>query len=100
MRPQYTKCGHERQPIYSRSLQIIVTAPVLLDLLLCHSRAWLPREESRSFLTSARSNFSVIPARVSGAREESRIPLEDVRVTILRRTQISGTGFSLCGRRA
>ncbi len=28
--------------------------------------------------TSARSNFSVIPARVSGAREESRIPLEDV----------------------
>src|SRR6266851_5739727 len=27
--------------------------------------------------TSARSNFSVIPARVSGAREESRIPLED-----------------------
>ena len=28
--------------------------------------------------TSARWNFSVIPARVSGAREESRIPLEDV----------------------
>jgi hypothetical protein len=28
--------------------------------------------------TPARSNFSVIPARVSGAREESRIPLEDV----------------------
>src|SRR5712692_7731797 len=27
--------------------------------------------------TSARSNFSVIPARVSGAREESRISLED-----------------------
>ncbi len=27
--------------------------------------------------TSARSNFSVIPARVSGAREESRIPLAD-----------------------
>src|SRR5229473_4194702 len=27
--------------------------------------------------TSARSNVSVIPARVSGAREESRIPLED-----------------------
>src|ERR1700687_5260195 len=27
--------------------------------------------------TSARSNLSVIPARVSGAREESRIPLED-----------------------
>jgi hypothetical protein len=31
--------------------------------------------------TSARSNFSVIPARVSGAREESRIPLEDVGKT-------------------
>src|SRR5712692_9495585 len=29
--------------------------------------------------TSARSNFSVIPARVSGAREESRVPLEDAR---------------------
>ena len=27
--------------------------------------------------TSARSSFSVIPARVSGAREESRIPLAD-----------------------
>src|SRR5260370_14941062 len=27
--------------------------------------------------TSARSNVSVIPARVSGAREESRIPLAD-----------------------
>src|SRR6266849_11125992 len=27
--------------------------------------------------TSARSNFSVIPARVSGTREESRIPLAD-----------------------
>ena len=28
--------------------------------------------------TSAGSNFSVIPARVSGAREESRIPLQGV----------------------
>ncbi len=28
--------------------------------------------------TPARSNVSVIPARVSGVREESRIPLEDV----------------------
>src|SRR6266851_1464833 len=35
------------------ALQIIVTVPVLLELLLCHSRAWLPREESRSFSTSS-----------------------------------------------
>src|SRR6266851_7298157 len=45
------------------SLQIIVTVPVLLDLLLCHSRAWLPREESRSFPTSS-----------SGIRDSSRAP--------------------------
>jgi hypothetical protein len=31
--------------------------------------------------TSARSNFSVIPASVSGAREESRIPLEELGKT-------------------
>ena len=43
------------------SLQIIVTVPVLLDLLLCHSRAWLPREESRSLRTSS-----------SGIRDSSR----------------------------
>src|SRR5713226_1408607 len=38
---------------FERTLQIIVTVPVLLDLLFCHSRAWLPREESRSFPTSS-----------------------------------------------
>ena len=65
-----------------------MTAPVLLDLLLCHSRAWLPREESRSFPTSS-----------SGIRDSSRAPdtragmtekfdRADVRVTILCRTQI------------
>src|SRR5713226_1985558 len=71
-----------------RALQIIVAVPVLLDLLLCHSRAWLPREESRSFPTSS-----------SGIRDSSRAPdtragmtekfdRADVRVTILCRTQI------------
>src|SRR5713226_392004 len=71
-----------------RALQIIVTVPVLLDLLLCHSRAWLPREESRSFPTSS-----------SGIRDSSRAPdtragmtekfhRADVRVTILCRTQL------------
>ena len=70
------------------SLHIIVTVPVLLDLLLCHSRAWLQREESRSFPTS-----------FSGIRDSSRAPdtragmtekfdRADVRVTILCRTQI------------
>ncbi len=44
-------------------LQIIVTVPVLLDLLLCHSRVWLPREESRSF-----------PRSSSGIRDSSRAP--------------------------
>src|SRR5713226_10469777 len=80
-------------PLYIRvnldsieSLQIIVTVPVLLDLLLCHSRAWLPRDESRSFPTSS-----------SGIRDSSRAPdtrgndrkfdRADVRVTILCRTQ-------------
>src|SRR5260370_3880425 len=69
------------------SLQIIVTVPVLLDLLLCHSRAWLPREESRSLPTSS-----------SGIRDSSRAPdtragmtekfdLADVPVTILCKTQ-------------
>ena len=65
--------------------------PGNLAVLLCHSRAWLPREESRSFST----NCAVTPARVSGVREESRIPLEDdradVRVTILCRTQLGST---------
>ncbi len=69
------------------TLQIIVTVPVLLDLFLCHSRAWLPREESRSFPTSS-----------SGIRDSSRAPdtragmtekfdRAEVRVTILCRTQ-------------
>src|SRR5579864_5451274 len=41
----------------------MVTVPVLRDLLFCHSRAWLPREESRSFPTSS-----------SGIRDSSRAP--------------------------
>src|SRR5712692_2655423 len=54
----------EPSPIATyESLQIIVTVPVLLDRLLCHSRAWLPREESRSFPTSS-----------SGIRDSSRAP--------------------------
>src|SRR5229473_5903910 len=72
-------------------LQIIVTVPVLLDLLLCHSRVWLPREESRSF-----------PRSSIGIRDSSRAPdtragmtekfdRADMRVTILCRTQISST---------
>ena len=67
--------------------QINVTVPVLLDLLLRHSRAWLPREESRSFPTSS-----------SGIRDSPRVPdmcagmtekfdLADVRVIIRCRTQ-------------
>ncbi len=55
--------------------------------LACHSRAWLPREESRPFPTSS-----------SGIRDSSRAPdtragmtekfdQADVRVTILCRTQ-------------
>src|SRR5579864_5732677 len=67
----------------------IVTVPVLLDLLLCHSRAWLPREEPRSFPTSS-----------SGIRDSSRAPdtragmtekfdRADLRVTILCRTQLN-----------
>src|SRR5229473_907981 len=81
--------GSPRFPILRsiETLQIIVTVPVLLDLLLCHSRAWLPREESRSFPTSS-----------SGIRDSSRAPdtragmtekfdRADVRVTILCRTQ-------------
>jgi hypothetical protein len=72
---------------YFESLQIIVTAPVVLDLLLCYSRACLPREESRSFPTSS-----------SGIRDSSRAPntragmtekfdRADVHATILCRTQ-------------
>src|SRR5229473_3099972 len=75
---------------FERTLQIIVTVPVFLDLLVCHSRAWLPREESRFFPTSS-----------SGIRDSSRAPdtragmtekfdRADVRVTIWCRTQIDG----------
>src|SRR5216684_6756466 len=75
---------------FERTLQIIVTVPVLLDLLLCHSRAWLPREESRSFPTSS-----------SGIRDSSRAPdtragmtekfhRAAVRVTILCRNKKPG----------
>src|SRR6266852_1836191 len=77
---------NEHAGLFYRAPQIIVTVPVLLDLLLCHSLAWLPREESRSFLTSS-----------SGIRDSSRAPdtragmtekfdRADVRVTILCRT--------------
>jgi hypothetical protein len=52
----------------SESLQIIVTVPVLLDLLLCHSRAGLPREESRSFPTPP-AEFGIPRARQTRARE-------------------------------
>src|SRR5216684_3245187 len=51
------------QVFFIRALQIIVTVPALLDLLLSHSRAWLPREESRPFPTSS-----------SGIRDSSRAP--------------------------
>src|SRR5216683_7331298 len=51
------------------TLQIIATVPVLLDLLLCHSRAWLPREESRSFPTSSSGNSA---ARARHARGNDR----------------------------
>src|SRR5216683_467993 len=53
------------------SLQIIATVPVLLDLLLCHSRAWLPREESRSFPTVLQRNSGFL-ARARHARGNDR----------------------------
>src|SRR6266481_7165019 len=67
-------CG-DLPPI--ESLQIIVTVPVLLDLLLCHSCALLPREESRSFPTSS-----------SGIRDSSRAP--DTRPGMTRKIRASG----------
>src|SRR6266849_990230 len=53
------------------SLQIIVTVPVLLDLLLCHSRAWLPREESRSLPHRPQRNSGFL-ARARHARGNDR----------------------------
>jgi hypothetical protein len=68
-----------------------VTVPVLLDLLLCHSRAWLP---------AAARRIPVLPHASSGIRDSSRAPdtragmtkkfdRADVRVTILCRTQLN-----------
>src|SRR5258708_7560054 len=48
-----------------------MTLPVLLDLLLCHSRAWLPREESRSFPTVLQRNSGFL-ARARHARGNDR----------------------------
>ena len=55
----------------NRALQIIVTVPVLLDLLLCHSRAWLPREESRSLPHRPQRNSGFL-ARARHARGNDR----------------------------
>src|ERR1700736_2502417 len=70
------------------ALQIIATVPVLLDLLLCHSRAWLPREESRSFPTSSSGIPPRAPDTPAGMTE--KFDRAGVRVTILCRTQIVG----------
>jgi hypothetical protein len=62
-----------------RALQIIVTVPVLLDRLLCHSRAWLPREESRPHVLQRNSGFL---ARARHARGNDRkFDRADVRVS-------------------
>src|SRR6266851_8206972 len=55
----------------NRALQITVTVPVLLDLLLCHSRAWLPREESRSLPHVLQRNSGFL-ARARHARGNDR----------------------------
>src|SRR5690348_8431708 len=73
-------------PTIIETLQIIVTAPVLLDLLLCHSRAWLPREESRSLPTSSSGIRPRAPDTRAGMTE--KFDRTDVRVTILCRTQL------------
>ncbi len=67
------------------TLQIIVTVPVLLDLLLCHSRAWLPREESRSFPTSSNGIRDSSRATDTRAGMTEKFDRADVRVTILSR---------------
>src|SRR5216683_4578213 len=68
---------NEHAGLFYRAPQIIVTVPVLLDLLLCHSRAWLPREESRSF-----------PMSSSGIRDSSRAP--DTRAGMTEKFRPSG----------
>ncbi len=54
---------NSRSPIRRASLLNSANHSDSSDLLLCHSRAWLPREESRSFPTSS-----------SGIRDSSRAP--------------------------
>ncbi len=63
------------------------SVPVLLDLLLCHSRAWLPRDESRSFPTSSSGIRDSSRAPDTRARMTEKFDRADVRVTILCRTQ-------------
>jgi hypothetical protein len=82
-RPQ-SRTKTEIKPI---ALQIIVTVPVLLDLLLCHSRAWLPREESRSFPTSSSAIRDSSRAPDTRAGMTEKFDRADLRVTILCRTQ-------------
>jgi hypothetical protein len=70
-----------------------VTVPVLLDLLLCHSRAWLPREESRSFPTFSSGIRPRAPDTRAGMTE--KFDRADVRVTILCRIQIVGSALKI-----
>src|SRR5713101_2670539 len=77
------------QVFFIRALQIIVTVPALLDLLLSHSRVWLPREESRPFPTSSSGIRDSSRAPDSRAGMTEKFDRADVRVTILCRTQIS-----------
>ncbi len=69
------------------SLQIIVTVPVLLELLLCDSRAWLPREESRSFPHVLQWNSGFLARANTRAEMTDKFDRAAVRVTILCRTQ-------------
>jgi hypothetical protein len=74
-------------PLSSSANHSDSSVPVLLDLLLCHSRAWLPREESRSFPTSSSGIRDSSRAPDTRARMTEKFDRADVRVTILCRTQ-------------